>query len=247
MSKELLYKIDNELLPKSEAIEYIAKRAADMDEITKKAYLQFWGDYFKQESIMEKRDRFDRIVVPGIGLLLLIAIIILVYFTPVPSMFQSGIIWIVIAIAASACAAAIPGFFEFKYKGIVRATGALGVLALIYFVRPVGMIDLTNVKSQKLHLYVAKDTSNVQNIDIDFDLNNGSNITEYSQKKLLNYYGTSVQKDTFTCYRKSDGMIYSSEKCRDLKEYDVLMISNSINRHFNDPRTAYLHFVKMIP
>jgi hypothetical protein len=73
------------------------------------------------------------------GILFLAAILTLVSYFPCPSKVQVNVFKIVLAIAAGACAAIIPGFFDFQYQSMVKAGGALGVFALVFLVNPAGI------------------------------------------------------------------------------------------------------------
>lgn len=86
------------------------------------------------------------------GVLFLAAILALVSYFPCPSKVQVNVFKIVLAIAAGACAAIIPGFFNFEYQGIVKAGGALGVFALVFLVNPAGIEQEDNCNcSLELH------------------------------------------------------------------------------------------------
>jgi hypothetical protein len=72
------------------------------------------------------------------GVVFIAAILALVSYFPCPSKIQVTVFRIVLAIAAGACAAIIPGFFEFQFQSVVKAGGAIGVFALVFLKNPAG-------------------------------------------------------------------------------------------------------------
>ena len=248
MSSKAKYKLDDKLLTQEEYLEHVMQRAQQLDGETRKAYLETFNKLFNHNMETEKRENtIHSYIIPGVGLLLLIALVIFVFYNPFPSTYQSGVYWIAIALAAAACAAAIPGFFEFQYKGVVRATGAIGIFCLMFFYVPGVMEKDYTSRVPKLNLLVARnDTTSLQEILVDFDPNSGDKICDFSKRAMASYYGT-AEKDSFTFYRRSDGKIYGDEICRDLREYEILAISNSLLPYYRDKRDAYTHFVKLIP
>lgn len=245
MSSRGKYKIDGQYLTITEAIEHVSERAQELDPVTREAYLTFYSKLFNYDMAADHRKSvFNTYVVPGVGLVLLVAILYLAYQNPFPSIWQSGISWIVVCLAAGACAATIPGFFEFKYKDAVRATGAIGVMAFMYIFPPTVMEMNMASNSAKMTLYVAnRDTSNVNPLVVDFEPNSSKGICEFSQKAIKNYYGQT--KDSFTFFRKSDGMIYSTEPCVKVSELNIIAVTNPLIRLFPNTREAYRHFQKL--
>lgn len=71
-----------------------------------------------------------------LGIVLIVLIGLLIYFTPCPTESQYIYFRIILSIAIAGLAVMIPGFFEIKYKTLVTAGGALGVFALTYLVNP---------------------------------------------------------------------------------------------------------------
>lgn len=242
------YKINGKYLTTSELIEYVKAEAQKIDDITtRKAYLDIYNNLLNYNMEVESRKDFiTTLLIPSVGLILLIGIIILAYFNPAPSSFQSGIYWIALSVGASACAAVIPGFFEIKYKTALRATGAVAVFVLMYISKPAIMKNQELEKNSKLNLFVANtDTSNIQKISVDFDPNSSTNFCSFTKESLLKYFGKTVLSDTFICFRKSDGKIYSDENCRDINEYDAIIISAKLGLFYKNQRDTYIHFIKL--
>lgn len=77
---------------------------------------------------------------PGLtGLGLLVGIVLLMVFMPCPSGAQFIVFRIALALGAAGLAAVIPGFFEFGYKKVVSAGGALAVFAFVYLTNPAAL------------------------------------------------------------------------------------------------------------
>ncbi|WP_194977014.1 hypothetical protein [Aquiflexum lacus] len=77
-----------------------------------------------------------QVVSLSFGLLFLIAVIFLVEINPCATNIQVSTYRTILAIAVAGVAAVIPGFFKFRYKGIVSASGAIGVFAFVYSLNP---------------------------------------------------------------------------------------------------------------
>ena len=72
-----------------------------------------------------------------IQVLLLLSIAI---FIPNPTEFQLFVFRIVLALAAGAFGALIPGFIEVEFKNWLRAGGALALFAIVFFLNPPALI-----------------------------------------------------------------------------------------------------------
>ncbi len=82
----------------------------------------------------------QRLTAAGSGVAFLIALLALAIAVPDPTPFQYTVFRIVLALAAAAFAATIPGFLEVTISGIARATGAIAVFMIVYFFSPAGMV-----------------------------------------------------------------------------------------------------------
>ncbi|QHS60845.1 hypothetical protein [Chitinophaga agri] len=242
MKKPLKYNIAGNLQDEIK-LRQLAYSHADTigDPDTKRAYLASIDDMF---SFSQKKSMREKYIVPFFGLLGLIAIAIFAWFVPNPSRYQTGVFWVILSIFAAGCAAAIPGFLEVKYKGFIRATGAIGVFILMFFGVPKVMNASNDIENPHLKLYVVPtDSTNSQVIDVDFEQNSSKPIAEFATKQLSNYYGKTITTSDYTCYRKSDGKIYTNEMCRNINEHEVLLISNDLIIKFNDKRHAYISII----
>ena len=76
----------------------------------------------------------------GAGLIFLVAILVIAVFTPDPSRFQVYVFRVVMALAAAAFGATIPGFLKINFplwgKGAIAAGGALALFVIVYRINP---------------------------------------------------------------------------------------------------------------
>ena len=229
------------------------------DPDLKKFYIERLAKTFDQDLLTNsavaindiKKDNrshiMQTVVWPLVGLFGLIGMVWLAITNPFPSSFQTGVFWSVLCLAAAAFAALIPGFLEVSWAKWARAGGALAVFFIMYNQKPDIMKGSFANKSETMRLFVASnDTTKVETIPIDFDRDNNIAISDFTAKTVERYYGRTNGLDTFLCYRKSDGMIYQTEQCKDIQDLDVLMISSKLLPFYKDNREAYLHFNGLI-
>jgi len=240
MNKPLKYSFGGELLTQVEIIQKAYDHAKNYPPEERKAYLRVINQMFSDNSMKSK---FQTIFLPSFGVVFLIVILFITYFNPFPSQFQSGTYWVVLCLAASACGALIPGFIEFQYQGFLRAGGALAIFCLMYFFSP-DIIGKTNqIKVENIHLFIVReDSSRVDTLDPEFNVNSHETLTKTLTKAINNYFGTNFTAAHYTYYRKDDGKIYSSEACYEVNDYKLLVIPNSIIQHFSNKRQAYLKY-----
>lgn len=224
----------------SEAYKH-AETISDPD--TRRAYLETLKEIFQTERM---KDKFKTIVVPIIGIVLLIGLVILAFYNPFPSLFQSQVYWIALALAAAAAAAMIPGFLEVKYQNIIRGTGAIGVFVMIYLMRP-SVTENFNIEDHKIQLYlVEKDTTSYDNIIADIDPNSNISLCEEAFKTVNTYYGYSLSSENYTCFNKSDGKIITNQQWKEINNPVLLIISNSLISNFQNKRAAFLHYSPLL-
>lgn len=245
MDEKLRYKTGAGIKTSIDIMRDAFSRTEGMDEKSKDAYLDAVSETFAVERM---KDKFHTIYMPIVGLILVVVMIFLAFLRPFPSAYQRSVFAIGIAIFAGLGAALIPGYFEFKFKGLVRAGGALGVFALVYLVQPNTFYNVQDRYVQKITVeWVPTDTTAIQSILIDFDPNATDKLCHYVATQLSKYTGDPVLDTAYTCYRTSDGMIYSDEKCHEFKETKVLVIANMTASVFSSKRAAYLHFLGKFP
>jgi len=92
-----------------------------------------------------KRPAWVLIVSVSSGLVFLVVMLVIAVFIPQPTTFQFFIFRVVLALAAAAFGATIPGFLKIQVslwaKGLISAGGALGLFVLIYNVNPPALIS----------------------------------------------------------------------------------------------------------
>lgn len=71
-----------------------------------------------------------------LGCFFLIVMLAFAVFFPNPPLFQQKVFISVLSLAAGAFGAIIPGFFEIRFRGFIRASGAAAFAAMIYLVQP---------------------------------------------------------------------------------------------------------------
>lgn len=86
----------------------------------------------------------------GSGIVFLIILLALAIAIPNPTPFQYTVFRIVLALAAAAFAATIPGFLEVTVSGIARATGAIAVFLIVFFFSPARMVTDGSTPSSEL-------------------------------------------------------------------------------------------------
>jgi hypothetical protein len=73
------------------------------------------------------------------GVVFVGTLMVVAFVFPHPSPFQYLVFRIVLALAAAGIAAMIPGFLEVKFGKWLRATGAIAVFAIVYFLNPAAL------------------------------------------------------------------------------------------------------------
>ncbi|ECQ8978371.1 hypothetical protein ACDT65_000876 [Salmonella enterica subsp. enterica] len=78
----------------------------------------------------------DKYIRYGFAVGAIVAILITTITTPNPTSYQYTVYRIVLALAAGCIGAVLPGFLEVKFKGLLRASGAAAIFAIVYFISP---------------------------------------------------------------------------------------------------------------
>src|SRR4051812_44748020 len=79
----------------------------------------------------------ENVYFPSIsGLVLIFVILFITYKLPCPTNSQYLIFRTVLSIAVAGFSVVVSGFFNFSYKQIITAGGALGVFAFVYLFTP---------------------------------------------------------------------------------------------------------------
>lgn len=72
----------------------------------------------------------------GFGVSFVIVMLVISFIQPTPSSFQYTIFRTVLSLAGAGAVAVFPGFIELRFGTWLRAGGALGVFAALYFLNP---------------------------------------------------------------------------------------------------------------
>lgn len=243
MSDNLKYKFNGKMLSKLDALKEVHEQADHYSDETKKAFLEQVGNFFTNEAKMETQDNwFTKIIAPLAGLLLITTAIIIAINYPHPTKFQASIFWLTMSLGVAIGFAFVAGTIEFTNKLGVKAIGGAAVWAITFFYLPTIFYKTQEGHINKMSMYVVGvDSTSLQRIDVDFDLNTTDKISDVAKQSLISYTGIRPQFE-YTCYRKSDGKIYSSERCNAVDEYELLMISDNAVKKWGGKREAYIHF-----
>lgn len=243
MSKPLRFKYGFGIQTDIEIAKEAYDNAIDLPPDVRREYVETISNLFKTQNMQNK---FNTIYAPTFGLIFLIIILFIAYFTPFPSHFQTGVLWVILSLAAAASAAAIPGFFEIRFKNAIRATGAIGIFVFMYLNVPKAMANVSEeakYSQSKIRLYVVQQHDKpIQIINSDFDKNNSNNFTTSISESINNYLGSNTSPDYYTYYRKSDGKIYNNESCNEIREYQLLIIPNKLVAQYSNKHEAYVEF-----
>lgn len=219
------------------------ERAKDLPEKERDAYIDGVTGAYKENAKTQEIQNRMKILQPYIGLALIIGVLVIAIFNPFPSSFQTAVYWAVLSFGLAVGAVLMTGFLEVNIHPGIKATGGAAIFVISWFTIPkLAEKNVTDIK-HSINLAIVPKDSVCQTIPVDFNPNSHQPIQKFADESLGRYYGSQIGDSDFTCYRVSDGMIYSKESCQDLKENTVMMISNVIERAFPDKHTAFLHFV----
>jgi hypothetical protein len=219
------------------------ERAGDLPEKERNAYIEGVTGAWKNNSKTNEIQNRMKILQPYIGLALIVGILAIAYFNPFPSTFQTAVYWAVLAFGLAVGAVLMTGFLEVNIHPGIKATGGAAVFVIAWFFIPkLAEHGLADVK-HTINLAIVPKDSVYQTIPADFNPNSGTTVCHFANQSVSQYYGGEISDSDFTCYRISDGKIYSQERCNELKENSILLISNVIEREFSDKHAAFLHFI----
>jgi hypothetical protein len=75
------------------------------------------------------------------GIVFLVVLLAIAFAVPNPTDFQYTVFRIVLALAAAAFAATIPGFIHVDMPNLARASGAIAVFVIVYFFSPAALVS----------------------------------------------------------------------------------------------------------
>jgi hypothetical protein len=82
----------------------------------------------------------EKLLAYGFGVTFVVTMLVLAILYPTPSAFQYNVFKTVLAIAAAGVASMIPGFLSVQIASWIRAGGALGVFAVVFFYNPAALL-----------------------------------------------------------------------------------------------------------
>lgn len=178
MSSELRYNVNGKLVTRLEAIRFYTELARTYSEPEKSAFLLMIASQFKIDQTMENtKTKWETIIVPIIGILLLLFSVYMAFIIPNPTKYQSGVLWVLISFAAAISSYLIAGSIEYTNKMGIKAMGGFAMFIIMYFFVP-KIYDKTNDDhTSKLEIFVITSiSSNIEKINVDFDRNSSDKI-----------------------------------------------------------------------
>jgi hypothetical protein len=82
---------------------------------------------------------WETIAIFAFGVSFVAVILLIVFRVPNPTPFQYIIVRIILALSAAAVATLLTGFIEVQIPDVLKAGGALGVFAVVYFFSPAAL------------------------------------------------------------------------------------------------------------
>ncbi len=124
------------------------------------------------------------------GLTFIVLLLVIAVFIPKPSVFQIFVFRVVLALAAAAFGATIPGFLKIDVplwgKGLISAGGALGLFVLIYQVNPPALMTETKPKPEITEQMLSGLVLDPQNEPLPGVL---VSLTDFDQQTTTNFQG----------------------------------------------------------
>lgn len=216
-------------------------RGEGLSPSTQKGYIKSLNRLFAME---DQKNKLMRIWAPLIGILMLGVCIWIAFVRPNPSLFQTGVFWMLLSLGMAISAVLIAGFFEFRYENAIKASSGFAIWVVMFFYVPKIMTIKHESKDHIVLEIVPKDTLHLETLLVEFDPNSSDDICSFTAESLRKYWGTSVEEKEFVNYRLPDGMILGNISCRDIKADTIMMISDSAVAYFNNKRGAYQYFLK---
>lgn len=125
---------------------------------------------------MTKKQQVTFSVVAGLVLLIGLAVIALI--VECPTIFQDNIFKTILALAAAAFAAAIPGLINVKYREAITASGALAVFVIVFLFKPAEISDFNPCPIQSISGTVYFGENPQQSVELRFLKLNQSTMTD---------------------------------------------------------------------
>ena len=93
-------------------------------------------DKYRLEVTVLKSSRTQLYLSFATAVFFMLVLVTLAVFIAQPTLWQYTLFRTILSLAAAGIAALLPGDFEFRFKNLVRATGALGVFAFVFSQNP---------------------------------------------------------------------------------------------------------------
>jgi tetratricopeptide (TPR) repeat protein len=94
-----------------------------------------------QTSSTRTHSNWERPAIFAFGVVFLIVVLAVALFVKAPSPFAAFVFRVTLALAAGGVVAFLPGFIHFEIPKLLRAGGAIAVLAVIYMINPPSLIQ----------------------------------------------------------------------------------------------------------
>ena len=91
---------------------------------------------------------WERVAITAIGVAFVATLLSIALFVPNPTEFQVLIFRVVLALAAGAFGALIPGFIEVSFRNWLRAGGAMALFVIVYMINPPALIAESAIPPQ---------------------------------------------------------------------------------------------------
>ncbi|WP_171999438.1 hypothetical protein [Cronobacter sp. JZ38] len=122
------------------------KEAKAVRDKFKAAGLPTYG--FDNKVSIKMKKNFDKYLGFTFGTIFLVVILVTAFVTPNPTSYQYTVFRIILALAAGGVGAVLPGVLEVKFKGWLRASGAVAFFIIVYFKSP-AILQLNPVEPPK--------------------------------------------------------------------------------------------------
>lgn len=180
------------------------------------------------------------------GTILLVAILLIFIFIPCPTNPQMNAFRIVMALAAGAFAASIPGKINIK-NDFVTAGGAIAVVVLVYMVNPAGWKEDGDCNSKNFRAIVYVDNQLTKDVEVIFPTLGKSAFTDSYGAINVEYLSQQVKlpfKVIFKYKSSIDTAVNLNELTNDKQEFYLktqsltghsgTLSSNSLSVNFGD-------------
>lgn len=150
------------------------------------------------------------------GFFFLVTLVFIAIFIECPTNFQDNIFKTILALAAAAFAAAIPGLINVNYRGAITASGAIAVFVIVFLFKPAEISDFKSCnKSISGNIFFGE--TPVENVTIELLITNQTTRTDQfgkfdlpidfaslSSQTKIRIVNSEIVADTIFIFQKSD-------------------------------------------